>query len=139
MRDIKFRGLNSNNHWIEGNLCICQNGDYVIGECANKGQTFWRAPVKPDTVGQYTGLIDKNNKEIYEGDVIKVIEVDNTKVTEFTAIVKWDDCAFVLNHIEDKNMGDWLALCSSTNILPLTESEVIGNIYENPDLLGGEA
>jgi uncharacterized phage protein (TIGR01671 family) len=78
---------------------------------------------------QYTGLHDKNGKEIYEGDVLRFSEVD-------TAIVKWNEkySYFMVKPIQDYYFdSDVLG-----HTLEYNDSvEVIGNIYENPDLLKG--
>ena len=90
------------------------------------------ADVNPETVGQYTGLDDKNGKEIYEGDVVYC----QTKYGKAKAIIKFIDGKFAaywnsaLTHPEN---GHHIA-CYEIN----KRFEVIGNIYHNPELLGGE-
>ena len=90
------------------------------------------ADVKQETVGQYTGLHDKNGKEIYDGDIVYC----QTKYGKAKAIIKFIDGKFVaywnsaLTHPEN---GHHIA-CYEIN----KRFEVIGNIYDNPELLGGE-
>ena len=88
--------------------------------------------IEEETVGQYTGLDDKNGKEIYEGDVVYC----QTKYGKAKAIIKFIDGKFAaywnsaLTHPE---IGHHIA-CYEIN----KRFEVIGNIYDNPELLGGE-
>jgi len=66
MREIRFRGKRiSDNKWVYGYFLVNQFGEYTICD-----KTF-SAAVIPETVGQYIGLPDKNNKEIYGGDILK--------------------------------------------------------------------
>lgn len=127
MREIKFRGKRlENGKWIYGDLyharaitCIC---DWSI-----RPNTVENFAVDPATVGQYTGLKDKNGKEIYEGDVLRWFVNDLIS----TAPVEYRDGAFWM--VRDINTGhgvwnDWLR----------GEYEIFGNIHDNPELLKTE-
>lgn len=122
MRDIKFRAWHKDNNsmvyfdnkkaskdmYIAMNLCALMNGDFG------------------DMLMQYTGLKDKNGVEIYEGDIIH-----NSNFT--------DDCNHMVDMIED--IGQWFMIDTKGGYAePLCDwsdsSVVIGNIHQNPELLG---
>ena len=85
---------------------------------------------------QYTGLKDKNGVEIYDGYIVKqtYIYEDNFEffTEEIILVVKYEKewCQFILDHAKDPD-GNWDSFCE----VDLEELEVIGNIYENPELL----
>jgi len=126
MREIKFRGMLESGEWIYGGYVKVKDGAHCIlsGECNHyraggktKNILSFNA-VKFKTVGEYTGLKDKNGKEIYEGD----IAIDSMKCLH--EIVFAGGCWIA----KREHGGDML--CSTNDFV-----EVIGNIYENPELL----
>lgn len=85
---------------------------------------------------QFTGLHDKNGKEIYEGDIVHMLEVSNTGEREYITDIIWEDACFVMKSGKDDYdtfLGAWSGNPMTT--YPMFEIEVIGNIYENPELL----
>ena len=129
MREILFRGKRRDNgEWETGSLVIIRDG------CSDKEvfiadkMTGYHTPVIPETVGQYTGLTDKNGRKIFEGDIIKgkVHEVNGYRVRR--GVVEYHGVGFIMN-LEPNSWYD------QKNI-PF-DCEIIGNIYDNPELLKG--
>lgn len=126
-RPIKFRGKTINEgEWIYGMTIshgtIARKRDKLFMEVA---PDKWKG-IAPDTVGQFTGLTDKNGKEIYEGDVILQQGYSGKK----KMLVRFEHGAFVTG----EHSG------SSTAIRPMLiqkRCEVLGNIHDNPSLLKG--
>jgi uncharacterized phage protein (TIGR01671 family) len=130
MREILFRGKRINNgEWMCGsllkvtydgntyNLIFADNFLFVFGEAT----AMEHACVDPETIGQFTGLTDKNGKKIFEGDIVEVIH-------EGVYRCRWDEGNFefgLTNGTESFGIG----YISPHDIV------VIGNIHDNPELL----
>ena len=138
MREILFRGKRTDNgEWVYGNLVRGCDEKYVyIVEFGNKEMCRNYVNVNPDTVGQYTGLKDKNGTKIFEGDIVLVPYIDpifkctwnDTSPCE-RATVKHCNGMFYVEYIES---GDKFTLSAMDGYM-----KIIGNIYDNPELLGG--
>ena len=152
MREILFRGKRiSDGSWVEGGIMktFHPNFDHESPEafnfrkancyciCANNRDIF----VEQKSIGQFTGLTDKNGKKIFEGDIFRPF--DNEII-----VVAWIDYYSTLGflcrveHTETKrgkeiteSYDGWAMLCD----YELSELEVIGNIHDNPELLKGGA
>ena len=127
IREVIFRGKRMDNgEWIEGSLL-------GIDWC-DKPSTYSIAPntpvsvfysVIPETVGQYTGLTDKNGVRIFEGDILTI---ENEGVY---AAIKYNESNAAF-YVEDEDHEDYLGEAWETDVI------IIGNIHDNPELLGGE-
>ncbi|EMW5940635.1 YopX family protein [Enterococcus faecalis] len=105
---------------------------------------YWKTPselksyhVRNLVLMQSTGLKDKNGVEIFEGDILKIIEVTNEGISEYITDVIWEDCSFVFKSEGVDYYDSFLGAFSGdpNKTYPLFELLVIGNIHENPELL----
>ena len=118
MREIKFRawdgskGKMTNDFFLESSGLYLDSDPYGV-DMSNKIRIFQPPMENHYTIMQYTGLRDKNGKEIYEGDILCFAGLTNKPF-----VVKWDE--------KEIRFTSWL---------PRNTVEIIGNIYENPYLL----
>lgn len=128
-REIEFRAKkNIDNSWVYGLLTNDMKGHYRI----NFDVKYFSCVVKPDTIGQFTGLHDKNGKEIYEGDVVKAplldpIFGDVIKDTFCNAEIRFNKGSFVVSYYKREHNIYLSDLYKRI--------EVIGNIFDNKELL----
>lgn len=122
MREIKFRGKTTKGKWLYGDFIHQDKFNYAMIK-----QDNYKACVDEDTVGQYTGLKDKNGVEIYEGDIVNCY--DRNFIVEFRK-ERGGFFPFAC--------GDGCGCCEDEVISSYgleTSAKVIGNIYDNPELL----
>lgn len=134
MREILFRGkLKADNgehkkdDWVYGDLVRTKDGDTV------KTFIYGFGEVDPETVGQFVGLTDKNGKRIYEGDIL-----DDTKgtygIVKFNPIISCFIGELVDGTSEYLNWA-FLNKGDPTRQTQLELTSIIGNIYDNPELI----
>ena len=149
MRTIKFRGKCSKDskyagEWVEGGLLQCEKSKDVLIVYSITDTCSCTYHVDPATVGQFTGLTDRNGKEIYEGDILRTPPKTDYDKKNFVAYeVFWHDNDCASHHIgwQMNRCHFQGCICGTTYIpefLPKTTAtmEVVGNIHDNPELLG---
>lgn len=140
MREILFRGKRIAGHrdgtkdgtMMYGSLFVDKNGQPKIKWYNEQYGTSITSNVNPNTVGQFIGLLDKNGKKIFEGDIVLRSGI--------TWLIAFEKNAFVC---KDNTMRTYFALWeqweynwkSAEDISPSDAFEVIGNIHDNPELL----
>ena len=147
MREVLFRGKRKDTYeWIEGAYCFDGRKHYIL-EFTCEQIVNWHE-VYAETVGQFTGLCDKNGKRIFEGDLLKVVSMLDDKKFQF-CVVGYGCFQPYGSHGIYEMVGFYLYWVSDTeqyqkypNLdfwLKVREAVCIGNIHENPDFLkGGE-
>ena len=140
-REIKFRGKSSRKDvdmWLYGDLIKIGNSYHILGkdDMREDGHHITQDSDIPtwidkDTIGQYTGLKDKDGKEIYDGDVVKDTDGKVGYISflkqEMGFVIVWKNRDSRLGH---RHRGSGYDLDNTI--------EVIGNIYDNPELLKTE-
>ena len=138
MREILFRGKANSEaregEWVFGSLLAESENTFPIIARDYDNDEDWISvnewdTVEPQTVGQYTGLTDKNGKKIFEGDVVSGLFLHSSPVN---GVVAFRDGSFGLLWSRSGVETFW-AFTSICNV----EYEVIGNIHDNPELLKG--
>ncbi len=123
MREILFRGkLKATEKWAYGNLVVNRQGTHIITPDQTPIGKY--GAVIPATVGQFSGLADKNGAKIFEGDIITLHTLYNNETT--IEVVHFSNGGFFAGTYPIYNVG---APCNQNNI------ELLGNIHDNPELL----
>lgn len=165
MREILFRGKDTEeNKWFYGSYYVTNDTTYCIKEDYDRHpentkhyilfdeMTDWglpnrkyRADVIPETVGQFTGLTDKNGKKIFEGDIVKnswcyvsgygVVDFGAYKTLDMTQDFSQGHVGFYINHIDEFDKK----VVRKDLMYFANKCEIIGNIHDNPELLKGGA
>lgn len=148
MREILFRGKRLNNgEWCYGSYLFLHISpvDWTGAKRGKPEDVHYivndqdiNYAVYPSTIGQYTGLTDKNGKRIWEGDILHIAKIADGLGGYYqppldypvNVVVKWDLCAWM-----------WETLCQDKRYIAFPdawchyECEVIGNVHDNPELL----
>lgn len=133
MREILFRGKRKDScGWIKGYYIfrkIWESDVHIIRIVDNGFDSYIEFEVIPETVGQYTGLTDKNGKEIFEGDILR-----RAYHPEDDVAVLWHDGRFCFKKVKKINKDyPFESECCIQNAVKWLK--VIGNVHDNPELL----
>lgn len=137
-REIKFRGWNAKNkRWIYGFYLQNRGAHFVCPDEFANDKTWEDYEVDPETVGQFTGLHDKNGKEVYEGDIIK------GKEAEYKHLIRYDldragFVATLTNYLNDTISESFWTCGLDKKWIDEFHKVVIGNIHDNPELMKGK-
>lgn len=126
-REILFRGKRADNgEWIYGYLI---GNNVIVGEVVDFDEDYFNTEfwykVDPETVGQFTGLTDKNGTKIFDGDIVRFYDDSEDELTNGVVVFNADFCSFCVSmkgHEDVMLMSHW-------------QYEVIVNIYDNLELL----
>lgn len=134
MRTIKFRGKDiETGEWVYGHF-FQRLGHYpaIVEPRPRDGKVmYYEIAVEDTTVGQFTGLLDKNGKEIYEGDIVDAWSAGGHLPN---GIIKWGEGIAGFFIMPPKCNAVWHLVGNDENKETL---EVLGNIHDNPELLKG--
>lgn len=142
MREILFRGKDIKGNWYEGLLThnIAKDEWYI----SNKAGIPTAYQVRPETLGQYTGLTDKNGVKIFDGDILHFGDKNylvfwNDECFQWQIRIRKDGFSFPIYHGQDTGCPvecitlGWVA--AEIPIIGTMSTKIVGNIYDNPELL----
>ena len=135
MREILFHGKRADNgEWVEGDLLQIKYYNKPIIECKIMPQTPVSSayPVLPETIGQFTGLTDKNGVRIFEGDICRFKRFNDVHVGKI--IFNETTASFVMKY--QSIVGAYGEKATHKMLLSVCDDiEIIGNIHDDPELL----
>ena len=146
MREILFRGKTKNGEWKIGDLIREWYGEtpYIHWFEYSSLALSREEKVIPETVGQFTGLTDKNGKKIFEGDIVKCVYIEkrdfqgikyDSEHELIEQIVYSEQNACFMLKIDCQGIPMYRHLSNNNELVKIKELEVIGNVFDNVELL----
>ena len=134
LRTLKFRGYNKKRGiWLYGNYILNRGAHFIAPQEFADGKTWEDYEVEEESIGQFTGLTDKNGKEIYEGDIVQWGDSEH----KIKQVVEFRNGAF--GYVYD-TIGSFVPYAANTNfdfaaLGTDKRFEIVNNIHDNPDLI----
>ena len=136
MREILFRGQRlDNSNWVYGVPLVFEDIELFAIQTLDDGAIF---RVVPDSIGQYVGCTDINDRKIFEGDIVLVSSFGYIPL-KFNGVVIFDNCCFGVSYDyygprfhRIGSLDEWQDMGASGTIT--YSYEVVGNVYDNPDI-----
>ena len=123
-----FERFASTEKWVIGNLIVSDGEHWIVGGIEDVDDEYitheWRVRVRPATVGQYTGLKDRNGVKIFEGDVVKCHHYSNGVKKRIVGRVMFGSNGWSIAEVGH---------CAWNTIALTSACEVIGSIHDNPE------
>lgn len=121
-----YRGKSLNGFWVEGMLVLnAEHAPNIHAIMPLNQKPSFAYPVHEESIGQYTGLTDVNGANIYEGDIVDILTENEER-----GVITYEDGGFVVK--ASTFVVDFMSNINGEDV------EVIGNIVDNPELLGGK-
>jgi len=142
MREILFRAKTvDENEWIYGDIFHSGACPEIMRIHDYKNRVNYA--VNPETLGQYTGLTDKNGVKIFEGDILssdKYPYTSDGSQNYFAEVVWFDNCPAFGLYVFKAPKSEVRGVAEGSEFIEddLSDMEVIGNVYDNPELVGGD-
>lgn len=143
MREILFRGKRvDNGKWVEGNrlgesAIVPKGQGFLIEGDSIYGCTLTAYDIIPETIGQYTGLTDKNGTKIFEGDIVRLKRFGNIECGKIVFNTNTDGFEF-WHEVTVGAYGEKAMRKENLCAFTVSVVEIIGNIHDNPELLEGD-
>lgn len=136
MREIRFRALSmcKGERWVYGDLRHYNRNPHTEKWTIHDPNTGLETDIDESTIGQFTGLHDKDGRDIYEGDLVEMMrtpEKMRKRVMTRHIVKSWSVCDWVFESLTKEVLGLCMANHSDFDSYRFT---VVGNIYDNPDM-----
>ena len=144
MRELLFRGKTSDGEWVEGDVLQTRyHSGHIEYQIMPQTPVSSAVPVLPETIGQFTGLADKNGVRIFEGDILDVssdVAYGGVAVHRLGYfVVEFHNGCFMKSALDDPQLSffDNAKRKGLYHFISTDIHKIVGNIHDNPELLKG--